>query len=358
MPVQHAIWTVEASPHPLAGTRLASETILEDMIVAAPSMLSDEWLLIGRQERTSFGGRVDLVAIAPDGALVLIELKRDKTPREVAAQAIDYASWLETLEAGEIAAMYERFSGGKSLAADFKGRFGHELSDDDINLSHQIIVVASELDDSTERIINYLNARDIAINVLFFQVFEHSGTQLLSRTWLIDPVQTQENASAPPTRDAEPWNGEFYASFGEDNSRSWEEGRKFGFLAAGGGTWYSNSLRLLEQGDRIWLKAPGHGFVGVGRVLGPREPAITFEISTPEGPKLAMDVLQGGSYHREFLGDAEKQEYFVPVEWLRDVPLAEAVNEIGLFGNQNTVCRPLTPKWRHTVERLKKSFNI
>ncbi|MGA7544578.1 MAG: hypothetical protein WBW08_01930, partial [Methyloceanibacter sp.] len=30
-----------------------------------------------------YGGWVDLVAIAPDGALILIEIKRDRTPREV-----------------------------------------------------------------------------------------------------------------------------------------------------------------------------------------------------------------------------------------------------------------------------------
>ena len=33
-------------------------------------------MLIGQQEVTSHGGRIDLLAIAPDGALVLIELKR------------------------------------------------------------------------------------------------------------------------------------------------------------------------------------------------------------------------------------------------------------------------------------------
>ena len=52
MPVHHAIWTVEAAPRALAGSRLPSETMLEEMIIAAPSMLSSEWLLIGRQERT------------------------------------------------------------------------------------------------------------------------------------------------------------------------------------------------------------------------------------------------------------------------------------------------------------------
>ncbi len=31
-------------------------------------------MLIGRQEYTGFGGRVDLLAVAPDGAVVLIKL--------------------------------------------------------------------------------------------------------------------------------------------------------------------------------------------------------------------------------------------------------------------------------------------
>ena len=33
-------------------------------------------------------------------------------------------------------------------------------------------------------------------------------------------------------------------------------------------------------------------------------------------------------------------EYFVPIDWLDTVPLANAVDEVGLFGNQNTVYAP------------------
>jgi RecB family endonuclease NucS len=76
---------------------LPSEQLLEDMIVQDPRILSSEWMLIGRQEITTFGGRIDLLAMAPDGPLVLIELKRDRTPREIVAQALDYASWLQGL---------------------------------------------------------------------------------------------------------------------------------------------------------------------------------------------------------------------------------------------------------------------
>jgi hypothetical protein len=54
--------------------------------------------------------------------------------------------------------------------------------------------------------------------------------------------------------------------------------------------------------------------------------------------------------------DPERSEYFVPVRWLETLPLEKAVQEVGLFGNQNTVCKPTTPKWRSTIERLKSHF--
>src|SRR5258706_6806425 len=109
-------------------------------------------MLIGQQE-VGFGGRIDLLAIAPDASLVLIELKHDRTPGDVVAQAIDYASWVERLRAEDIAAIYDRFSGGGSLASAFEERFGQELDETALNTTHQIVVVAASLDDSTERMV-------------------------------------------------------------------------------------------------------------------------------------------------------------------------------------------------------------
>ncbi len=146
-------------------------------------------------------------------------------------------------------------------------------------------------------------------------------------------------------------------SFGEGLTRSWPDAVRYGFVSAGGGSWYSKTLNLLKAGDRIWVKAPGHGFVGVGRVKGPPEPAPDFKIITDDGSQRpALDVLTSATYHREFVDDPDKMEYFVPVDWAQTVPLDKAVNEIGLFGNRNTVCAPKTPKWRHTIDRLKEAF--
>lgn len=358
MPIQHSVWRVGAKPQQLREASLPSEALLEEMIVSAPDILSREWMIVGRQEDTGFGGRIDLLALAPDGALILIELKRGRTPREVVAQAIDYASWAERLEAQDIARIYARFSAGKSLDEAFTARFGQPLDPETLNQSHQIVIVAAALDASSERIVGYLNRRDIPINVLCFQVFDTDAGQLLSRAWLLDPVETQAAAATGGKATIkEPWNGEYYACFGHSDTRDWEEARRYGFICGGGGSWYSGTLGLLQAGDLVWVKAPGYGFVGVGRARSGPVSAPDFKLVGEDGSERpALDVLTKGSYHRQFLDDPERQESFVPIDWAETRQLTEAVNEAGMFGNQNTVCAPKTPKWRHTVERLKELF--
>ncbi|NOY43052.1 MAG: DUF91 domain-containing protein [Planctomycetes bacterium] len=353
MPIRIGIWKVSAKPSPLVESSLASEQLFENMIVAAPHLLSDEWMLIGQQEDTGYGGRIDLLAIAPDGSLVLIELKRDRTPREVVAQALDYASWVEELRAEDIVAIYGRFATGRSLDEDFRQRFGENLDEETLNQGHQIVVVAAELDDSTERIVSYLNERDIPINVLCFQVFANGNEQLLSRAWLLDPIRTQVNTGTS-TGSKEPWNGEFYCNYGVSECRSWDDAQKYDFVSAGGGSFYTKTLQLLRSGDRVWVKAPGHGFVGVARVTGSAQTSANFKVMTSSGEVPVLEAAKGGHYFNN--SDPEKHEHFVPVHWLQTVPLENAVKEVGLFGNQHSVCKPTTPKWRHTIERLKKKF--
>lgn len=67
MPIRNNIWRVGDQPKALNEGSLGSEAQLEDMIVASPEILSPEWMIIGRQEDTGHGGRIDLLALAPDG---------------------------------------------------------------------------------------------------------------------------------------------------------------------------------------------------------------------------------------------------------------------------------------------------
>jgi hypothetical protein len=357
MPIQHAVWRVGPQPTALLQSTLQTEHLLEEMIVAEPSILSDGWMLIGRQVRTSNGGYVDLLAIDADGELIIIELKRHQTPRDVIAQALDYASWVENLTPEKIAEVYQSFAKGASLDEAFQKRFGIELDEDKLDGSHQIVIVAAALDASTERIVHYLSDKDVPINIVFFQVFRDEASQFLSRSWLIDPIETEKKAVPSKREEKGAWNGEFYVAFGHDQGREWEDARRFGFISAGGGAWYTRTMALLSPGDRIWVLVPKRGYVGVGIVKGPAVRARDFFVATEEGRKHIFDVTKA-SYHREYVDDDQKTEMFVPVEWLQTRPLKDSFNEVGLFGNQNTVCQPKTLKWNHTIDRLKQAFHV
>jgi len=352
MSVGQPIWRVGQPPQRLLTTKLASEQELEEMIVARPEIMSEQWMIIGRQEDTGLGGRIDLLAIAPDSSLILIELKRGRTPREVVAQAIDYASWVEALDADKVMRIYARFKPGADLATDFKARFEVELDSEVFPGQHQIVIVAAVLDPGSERIVSYLGKRAIPINVLCFEVFEYGSEKLIKPTWLRDPMEAQVASSAvTASSPSGAWNGEYYVSFG---GRSWDEAVKYGFISAGGGAWYSNTLKLLKPGDRVWVKVPGKGFVGVGRVRGLSTPLTEFKV-TADGKKVPVaDVVTRGVL--ETGAGPDKMEYFVLVEWADTVPLDKAINEPGLFGNRNTVCAPKVPSWRTTIERLQSAF--
>jgi hypothetical protein len=51
-----------------------------------------------------------------------------------------------------------------------------------------------------------------------------------------------------------------------------------------------------------------------------------------------FDLPSVAAITASFLDDPERCESFVPVRWLQTVALEKAMQEIGLFGNQNTVC--------------------
>lgn len=140
------------------------------------------------------------------------------------------------------------------------------------------------------------------------------------------------------------------------NSRSWEDARKFGYVSAGGGSWYSQTLKMLSPGDRIWVKIPKTGYVGVGRVVESVVPVDEFTVEVDGAAVPCLTVLQHADQYALNAGDQEKAEHFVRVEWLDTKNRKQAFNETGLFGNQNTVCQPTATKWHHTIERLKTAL--
>ena len=110
-------------------TRLDLEVRLEKWLQQDISILSSDLLVIGRQVDTDFGGFIDLLCLDYNGDIVIVELKRDKTPREVTAQALDYASWVADLSNDKITEIANSYLGEKGPLEDcFRTKFGDRKS--------------------------------------------------------------------------------------------------------------------------------------------------------------------------------------------------------------------------------------
>jgi hypothetical protein len=365
MPVEMGIWKIGVKPVRLVFSPMNAEERLEDILASDIAILDPDLLLIGRQVPTAYGKFIDLLAIDREGNLVVIELKRDKTPREVVAQVLDYGSWVAKLQDAEIAAIFEDFikqhaksAPDMSLDAAFCKKFNVNAMPQALNESHELLIVATKLDDSTERIIAYLTDYGVAINAAFFHFFKEGDGEFLTRAWLIQPEAAEEKVKE--TREKIPWNGEFYVSFGHsDKGRHWEDARKYGFISAGGGEWYSRTLGILEPGGRIWVNVPQTGYVGVGVVeQGPVLPK-DFMVEDKPGHQVPITSLPiRGNLVRPLDNPENTDEYLVRVRWIKTVPLSEALSEKGFFGNQNSAARPRAKNWIYTIERLKIRFGI
>lgn len=362
MPIEVGIWKLGKTIDRVQFTPMPSEGQLEDIIAGDIGILDPALLLIGRQVPTDYGKFIDLLAMDGDGKLVVIELKRDRTPREVVAQLLDYGSWVRQLGDEDIAGIFDAYlrkynsqNAGVSLDEAFCQRFSVTDMPETLNEGHELVVVAGELDDSTERIVNYLSDEyGAAINAVFFRFFRDGDSEYLSRVWLIDPGEAE--VKMVERRGDEPWNGEYYVSFGEGERRRWADAMKHGYIAAGGGSWYSNTLHQLDPGDRIWANVPGRGYVGVGKVVAKAKPITEFTLPDDSGQECPIEEVVENTPSTDKPED--ELEYYVRVDWIRTVPLDQAIKEKGFFGNQNSVAKPKARKWVHTIERLKKRFEI
>lgn len=354
MSIAHTVWSLDEKK-PLEVASLIDEKELELLLRDNIEILNKGWLVISNQVKTDAGKFIDILCIDHNGDMVVVELKKDMTPREVTAQVIDYAASVSKMTVEEIAQLYLSFTSGTETLNDaFEKKFGSTLDEASVNQNVKMVIVAAKMDDGTERIIRFLRETyRVDINILFFHVFQCGSERLISRTWFEEEI---EELAPAEVKQKGSWNGEYYASFGE-GSRNWEDARKYGFISAGGGSWYTKTLSLLFPGDRVWVNIPHTGYVGVGIVTEPAQQAkdAIFDIN---GEKVRMAALSLRGDYLYSTEDPENVEYVVKVQWIKTVRISEAVKELGFFGNQNSVCRPLAERWDFTVDRLKKCWGI
>jgi hypothetical protein len=138
------------------------------------------------------GGSLDLLCIDEQGDLVIVELKRGRTHREITAQVLDYASTADLTNEQVRAVTEEYLKAG--LDEVFAQRFGTDIPES-LNSDHRMLVVGSAIDAASEPIIKYLSeAHGIYISAVTFQYFNlEEGSELLSRVFFIEPSEIDLN---------------------------------------------------------------------------------------------------------------------------------------------------------------------
>jgi hypothetical protein len=155
----------------------------------------------------------------------------------------------------------------------------------------------------------------------------------------------------------EPWNGrDWYVSFGEfPDGRRWEDALKYGFVSAGGGEWYSRTIRNLPAAARIFAyipkaSIPKAGYVGVGIVTGEPMPFTEAMVVIDGQRRRLADLPLDGNYVYTS-GD----EWVVPVRWLNHRPRERAFRKIGMYANQNSATKL---RDRFTLDQLTAEFGL
>ncbi|MGF1648698.1 MAG: endonuclease NucS domain-containing protein [Kineosporiaceae bacterium] len=354
MPVEMGMWRLDGdAPRRLTTATLPSEAALEEYLERDPSLLGQRLLIIGRQVRTPHGKYIDLLAMDSDGNLSVLELKRDKTPREVVAQILDYGSWVSQLDRDDVTAIAESYL-GRPFEVAFEEVFDAPPPDD-LNSELSLTIVATDLDPSSERIVTYLRSFGVPINALFFSHLEDDGRHYLARSWLRAPDDTGSTGGRGSGKRAD-WNGrDWYVSFGDNPTRAWQDGRRHGFVSAGGGAFYSGTLRGLPVGARVFVHVPKRGYVGVGITIGEarRADEVTVPVNDVWTPMRSLELAAAYALDENLPDD--QAEWVVPVRWLASQPLTDAYWEKGLFANQNSACKL---RQAFTIDRVTAHFRL
>ena len=200
------LWKIENnSVSNIQKPNLDYEERLKKWLIEDISILSSNLLILGTEVITSFGKKIDILAINPAGELIIIELKRDKTYREIIAQVLDYATWVKDLDYEDINNIFIKYckSEYNEISDYFTSHFEKEAEEIEFNSDHKMLILGSEIDDSTVRIIDYLSNEPYSVNInaVNFNYFkDENGKEYLARAFINPEVNINEESKSKKRR--------------------------------------------------------------------------------------------------------------------------------------------------------------
>ncbi len=173
---------------PFSGEHL--ESVLEDWMEQNPGAIVEDGalLIVGRQVRTNLNSIIDLLALDRDGNGVVIEFKRDRTPRDTLAQALEYASFVEELDIDQLEDVFRTYTADQtaSLADAHREFFDLDPSEAvSFNKEQRIVIVGQQVTEEIRQTSRFLRSKGIRATCLEFTFFESDRQEQLLTTSLV-----------------------------------------------------------------------------------------------------------------------------------------------------------------------------
>jgi hypothetical protein len=140
-------------------------------------------LIIGRQITTNLNSFIDLMGIDSSGNTLVIELKRDKTPRETIAQLLEYASFVERLDYSQLNEIYQDYSGEDIQLEEYHEQYFQNKSDEKVsfNKNSKLVIIAQDISKEIKQTAQYLRGKGLDVFCLEFKYFlSKTGERIIS----------------------------------------------------------------------------------------------------------------------------------------------------------------------------------
>lgn len=166
------------------------EADLEVLLESNPEYFFEESkvLIIGKQVTTNLNTFIDLLGVDKSGNSVVVELKREKTPRETIAQLLEYASFVENLDYSQLNEIYQDYSGEESSLEDYHQQYFKNESNENasFNKSIKLVIVAQEISKEIRQTALFLRKKGLDIYCMEFKYFEtEAGEKIISSDFIV-----------------------------------------------------------------------------------------------------------------------------------------------------------------------------
>jgi len=183
------------------------EELLESWLENNPHILleDEKILVIGRQVVTNLGSVIDLLAVGKNGDLIVIELKRDRTPRDTVAQILEYTSFVEELSYDKLEEIFLKYTSEDNInLADYHRNY-FQLQEDEavaFNKNQKPMIIAQVITKEIKQTANYLRKKGIDFYCLEFKYFtDQDAGRLIATDFVVGrdlaSVQTVSSGSLP-----------------------------------------------------------------------------------------------------------------------------------------------------------------